>query len=63
MTVEAMRCRISEVYESNRWRMRVRMMPDNQVIAIYRNMLERGLFERKNRRKSKIRYQQISMFD
>lgn len=63
MTVEAMRSKIGEVYESDRWRLRVKMMPDNQVIAIYRTMRSRGQFNPKRRRKSKVLYQQISMFD
>lgn len=64
MTVEAMRNKIGDVYESDRWRLRVRMMPDNQVIAIYRTMLNRGEFNpRKKKKKSKVLFQQISMFD
>jgi hypothetical protein len=64
MTVEEMRAKISEVYESDRWRLRVRLMPDNQVIAIYRTMRDRGQFIRKKKpKKSKVLFQQISMFD
>ena len=63
MTVEAMRLKIAEVYESDRWRRRVQLMPDNQVIAVYRTMRDRGQFDRRKSRKSKIIFQQISMFD
>lgn len=64
MTVEAMRAKISDVYESDRWRRKVQLMPENQVIAIYRTMRDRGQFtQRKKKKKSKVLFQQISMFD
>ena len=63
MTVEAMRAKIGEVYESDRWRRKVQLMPDNQVIAIYRTMRDRGQLTRKKRKRSKVYFQQISMFD
>lgn len=64
MTVEAMRAKISDVYESDRWRRKVQLMPENQVIAIYRTMRDRGQFtHRKKKKKSKVLFQQISMFD
>ena len=62
MTVEAMRTKIGGVYESDRWRRRVQLMPDNQVIAIYRTMRDRGQFKSR-KKKSKVLFQQISMFD
>ena len=63
MTVEAMRAKIGEVYESDRWRRKVQLMPDNQVIAIYRTMRDRGQLTNKKRKRSKVYFQQISMFD
>jgi len=63
MTVEAMRAKIGEVYESDRWRRKVQLMPDNQVIAIYRTMRDRGQLTSKKRKRSKVYFQQISMFD
>lgn len=63
MSVEQMRAKISEVYESDRWRRRVQLMPDNQVIAIYRTMRSRGQLNQRKRKKSKVYFQQISMFD
>lgn len=64
MTVESMRAKIGEVYDSDRWRRRVQLMPDNQVIAVYRTMRDRGkLDRRKLKKKSKVLFQQISMFD
>lgn len=63
MSVEQMRAKISEVYERDRWRRRVQLMPDNQVIAIYRTMQNRGQLNQRKRKKSKVYFQQISMFD
>lgn len=64
MTLEKMRAKIGEVYESDRWRRKVQLMPDNQVIAIYRTMRDRGQFlPRNKKKKSKVLFQQISMFD
>ena len=63
MSVEQMRAKIIEVYEGDRWRRRVQLMPDNQVIAIYRRMRDRGQLNQKKRKKSKVYFQQISMFD
>ena len=61
MTVEGMRDRICNVYNSDKWRRRVALMPERQVVAIYKNM------ERHNRlvKKKPIKpyYKQISMFD
>lgn len=43
MSAEQMRARILEVYpNSTKWAKRVEKMSDNQVIAIYYNMLEKG---------------------
>lgn len=64
MTVESMRAKISEVYDGDRWHRRVQLMPDNQVIAIYHTMLNRGQFRPKRKRKDgEVRYHQISMFE
>ena len=65
MTVEAMRAKISEAYDSDAWRNRVKIMEDRQVAAIYRNMRDRGRFvRRKRRRKGKSPdSEQISIFE
>lgn len=67
MTVERMREHVAAAYDSERWRMRVmHLMPDNQVIAVYRNMLERNQLRKKRKKKKKQgaeQYEQISMFD
>lgn len=62
MNLEKMRAKVGEAYESDRWRRRVQLMPDNQVIAIYRTMRDRGQFKSR-KKKSKVLFQQISMFD
>ena len=43
MTVEYMRNRINEAYDG-RW-LAIRSMPDNQIIAIYHSMKEKGKFD------------------
>ena len=40
MTVEQMRAELSRVYAGERWRKKVALMHDNQVIAVYRKFLE-----------------------
>lgn len=42
MRVCQMRARIKSVYPSKRWRSRVDKMQDEQVIAVYFNMLKEG---------------------
>ena len=39
------------------------LMPDNQVIAVYHTMLERGQLPVKKKRKNRVSYEQLSMFD
>ena len=56
-----MRSAISEVYEGPRWKRRVAFMPDNQVIAVYKNMVNYGRFKKKKVQKPK--FHQISMFE
>lgn len=48
MTVEQMRDKIAEVYGSFKWKDRVARMYDDQVIAVYYNFVERGMFEKKS---------------
>lgn len=59
MTVESMRKHISECYDSWRWRDKVSKMPDNQVMAIYFSMKEKG----KLKKDKKPRYRQMTIFD
>ena len=46
MKVEDMRNAIRNVYSGPAWQFRVSTMDERQVIAIYRDMLKRGIFDR-----------------
>ena len=68
MTVEYMRNRINEAYDG-RW-LAIHSMPDNQIIAIYYSMKEKGKFDIKKHRSTlsnktinKERAVQLSIFD
>lgn len=64
MTIEYMREKIAEVYPGVGWKVKCRDMPDNQVVAIYRSFIEKGLFNKKKRLKKQIKpSNQINMFD
>jgi hypothetical protein len=39
------------------------LMPDRQVVAIYRTMLERGKLPLKKKKRQHVSYEQLSMFD
>ncbi len=62
MTVASMRDYISKMYDSDKWRLRVHGMEDNQVIAIYKTMQQRGQKPPKKHKKD-IQVQQITIFD
>ena len=61
MSIEQMRDKISKVYDSWRWRERVSRMPDAQVFAVYKNMENRGQFDKKKSKEPK--YRQMTIFD
>lgn len=69
MKVEEMREKIIHVYAGPTWRYRVQGMEDRQVIAIYRHMVEDGIFdkiEKDNKRKKKtstLHEEQLTIFD
>lgn len=42
MTVESMRSALGEVYPGDRWRRKVKEMPDAQVLAMYKRMEAAG---------------------
>jgi hypothetical protein len=42
MTVNAMREAVISVYSGPAWRLKVQEMPDRQVIAIFRSMVDEG---------------------
>lgn len=64
MTVNCMREHIAQVYDSPRWKDRaMHLMPDNQVIAVYHTMLERGKLPIRRKKTKGPRCEQISIFD
>lgn len=60
MTVESIRSYVSGAYVGDKWRNRVALMEDRQVIAIYRTMCEKG-FPAKKKPKAMEKAEQISM--
>lgn len=46
MTVHEMRREISEVYPGEGWKNKVSKMPEDQVMAVYFNFLEKGRFSK-----------------
>lgn len=59
MLVSEMRRKIKSVYGNSTWDARVDRMADNQVIAIFYSMEEKGKFKKKKAE----RYDQINLFD
>jgi hypothetical protein len=66
-----MRSYISDVYPSRQWRERVAAMYEDQVIAVYHSMLNRGVFDKptplpdkfKNKNFKQPQTKQLSIFD
>jgi hypothetical protein len=50
MNVQDMRGHVEALYPSKVWRDKVKRMPDNQIIAIYKSKIERGPEPRKPRK-------------
>lgn len=67
MTVDKMRCKVAEAYAGPTWRLKVQEMPDKQIIAVYHDMCERGVFEPKKKPKIKLnkepRCEQLTIWD
>lgn len=66
MTVDAMRCRLAEVYPGPKWRLRVMQMPERQVIAIYKNLSRNDKLDKKPKKKKEpgvIKVVQLTIFD
>ena len=69
MTVDQMREKIIHVYAGPTWRYRVQGMEDRQVIAIYRHMVEDGIFDKiekisKQKKKANtLHEEQLTIFD
>ncbi len=66
-SVNRMRHIISEVYDNPTWKERVRLMADNQVIAVYYSFLEKGKFDKptnssKNETREQARVPEASMY-
>lgn len=55
MTVDKMRNMVADAYKGPLWRMKVQEMPDRQVIAVYKDMEQRGVFEQNKQKKSKFK--------
>ena len=47
MTIYQMRAAIASVYSGEKWKQKVRDMPEDQVIAVYYSFLENGRFDSK----------------
>ena len=66
MTVEQMREKIIHVYAGPTWRLRVQGMEDRQVIAIYKHMVEDGIFDKPRKKKkndNSLHEEQMTIFD
>jgi hypothetical protein len=67
MTIQEMRNAISDAYDGERWKAKVACMYEDQVIAIYFNFLERGVFNKPKNQPvtmdSPQIVQQLSIFD
>ena len=48
MTTDAMRSALSEVYSGAKWRKRVELMPDAQVVAVYKRFKRSGELVKKH---------------
>lgn len=44
--VENLRIAVASAYPGDRWKERVKYMPDNQIIAIYNHFVRDGVFEK-----------------
>lgn len=57
MNVQDMRGHVTALYpESKSWAERVKRMPDEQIIAIYRSKIERGVEPRKSRDEKQLEF-------
>lgn len=54
MNIQDMRGHVEALYPSKVWRDKVRRMPDNQVIAIYKSKIERGQAPQKEEKKDEF---------
>lgn len=62
MQMNEIRKEVSDRYAGENWKRRVAAMPDNQIFAIYRNMMNRPV-KPKPPASNEPKVQQLSMFD
>ena len=65
MDVSNMRYAIAGAYPGDRWKNKCKMMPDNQVIAIFNHFLRDGVFNknRVGKKKEDPNFRQLSLED
>ena len=67
MTIEKMRSLVADAYKGSLWRLKVKEMPNRQIIAIYKDLCARGAFEPKPKIKPKLheeeRCEQLTIWD
>ena len=64
MDVSYMREKIASAYDAKTWKDRCYyQMSNNQVVAIYFSMKEKGVFNKRKPKRSKLYSEQISMWD
>lgn len=62
MTTDQMRCWLAEKYVGPKWRLKCQMMPERQVIALYKSMSKRP--NKKKKPEPGVKYAiQLSIFD
>ena len=63
MSVDQMRLAVTEAYPGWKWACKVAKMPNNQVIAIYRNLQRTGQFNKKKTKPKGPQYTQLHLSD
>lgn len=63
MTIEKMREKLmfGSKYNGPNWQLKVKDMPDSQIVAIYNNFKKSGMFRKS--KKNKEPYHQITIFE
>ncbi len=67
MKIEVMRREISNVYSGEKWKKRVKNMPENQVLAVYNSFVKTDRFEKQKEKekeqKKEPEYKQLTFED
>ena len=65
MKIEVMRREISNVYSGEKWKKRVKNMPENQVLAVYNSFVRTNRFEKQKEieKKKEPEYKQLTFED